>query len=168
LIALPAMTVGDNSAEAARAVGFVDVTSAAGDGRDLVRRAGARFIGSVRPLLYLAGEDRARDLAGELGAFGLAVHTAVVYRAVAATGFPPTVRAALFSGGLDGVVHFSRRSVENYLACADGMLDRALQPAHFCLSARAAEPLKAAGAAAIHVATRPDEAALLAMVTPRP
>jgi len=167
LIALPVFAVGDSSAEAARAAGFADVTSASGDGRDLVRRAGARFVGSIRPLLYLAGEDRARDLAGELGAFGLAVHTAVIYRAVAATVLPPAARAALFAGGLDGVVHFSRRSVENFLTCSVELLDRALAPTHYCLSGRAAEPLQAAGASRIQVASRPDEASLLALVTPR-
>ena len=121
-------------------------------------------MGNVRPLLYLAGEDRARDLAGELGAFGLAVHTAIVYRTVPTEAFPPPVLAALASGAIDGVVHFSRRSVESYLACAGEMLDRALAPVHFCLSARAAEPLKQAGATDIRVATHPDEAALLALV----
>ena len=34
----------------------------------------------------------------------------------------------------------------------------ALAPVHYCLSARAAEPLRLAGAATIHVAARPDEA----------
>ena len=38
------------------------------------------------PLLYLAGEDRARDLAGDLG--GLIVRTVVIYRAVKATSLP--------------------------------------------------------------------------------
>ena len=156
------------SAEAARYAGFKDVTSASGDGRDLVRKAGARFMGSVRPLLYLAGEERARDLAGELGAFGVAVHTAVVYHTAAAESLPAAVQAAIGAGDVDGVLHFSKRSVENYLTCAAGMIEQAVRPAHYCLSARAAEPLKLAGAANVYVALRPDEEALLALVTPRP
>ena len=39
--------------------------------------------------------------------------------------------------------------------------------AHYCLSARAAEPLRAAGATRIAVAARPDEASLLSLVTPK-
>ena len=44
LIALPLFAVGQRSAEAARAAGFTDVTSAGGDVRDLVRTARARSV----------------------------------------------------------------------------------------------------------------------------
>ena len=69
-------------------------------------------------MLYLAGEDRSGDLAGELAAAGIEVATRVVYRAVALPTFPPDVREALTAGWLDGVLHFSRRSAETYLDCA--------------------------------------------------
>jgi uroporphyrinogen-III synthase len=166
LTGLPVLAVGRSSADAARAAGFGNVESADGDGRDLARRAATRFAGSDKPVLYLAGEDRARDLAGEVG--GLTVRTVTVYRAAKAKSLPPEVRAAFEAGRIDGVLHFSRRSVENYLECARPMLEQALAPVHYCLSARAAEPLKAAGAAQIAIAPRPDEQALLALVTPRP
>ena len=42
----------------------------------------------------------------------LSVRTVVVYRAAKAAGFPPAVRDALAQGRIDGVLHFSRRSVE--------------------------------------------------------
>ena len=126
----------------------------------------ARFAGAAKPLLYLAGEERARDLGAELAASGLKVATVVVYRTVKAVALPEDVRAALAAGAVDGVLHFSRRSVESYLDCArDGP---ALQPIHYCLSARAAEPLQAAGASRIRVAAKPDEAGMLALVTSRP
>ena len=96
------------------------------------------------PLLYLAGEDRAGDLA----AAGLPVHTAVVYRALKADHFPPPVAAALAQGELDGVLHFSARSAEAYLDCAahDAIRESALAPVHYCLSRQVAAPLSAAGA----------------------
>ena len=166
LLALSVMAVGQASAAAARAAGFADVASADGDGRDLVRQVAARFVGQPRPLLYLAGEDRARDLTGELGGFGIAVRTAVAYRAAQAQDLPPEARAALQGGRIDAVVHFSRRSVEAYLNCGRDILDQALAPAHYCVSARAAESLRAAGAADIRVAARPDEAALLDLIGP--
>jgi hypothetical protein len=37
------------------------------------------------------------------------------------------------------------------------------EPAHICLSERIAAPLSAAGAARIRIATRPDEAAMIAL-----
>jgi uroporphyrinogen-III synthase len=164
----PVLTVGASSAEAARAAGFADVASADGDGRDLARLAAQRFAGSQAPLLYLAGEDRARDLAAELAAHGLSVRTVVVYRAAAAPAFPPAVRSALEQDRIDGVLHFSRRSVDSYLVCGRDLIGRAIKPVHYCLSARAAEPLRAAGAATVRVAAQPDEARLLALVTPAP
>jgi len=164
LLALPLLVVGRASVEAARAVGFVDVTSADGDADDLARLAAQRFAGASHPLLYLAGEDRS----GELGVQGVTVRTVVVYRAAKAGKFPPAVRAALEQGGIDGVLHFSRRSVESYLDCSRDLAGAALKPVHYCLSARAAEPLRLAGAPQIHVASQPDEASLLALVMPKP
>jgi uroporphyrinogen-III synthase len=162
LTALPVLTVGRRSAEAARAVGFIDVQSAAGDAQDLARVAAARFAGSRAPLLYLAGEERARDPAGDLG--GIFVRTVVVYRAVMVTSLPPSVHAALQAGQLDGVLHFSQRSAEAYIVCARaaGLLDKALAPFHYCLSARVAEPL--VGAENVRIAALPEEAALLDLV----
>ena len=164
LIALPVLTVGRGSADAARAGGFVDVTSADGDADDLARLAAQRFTGARQPLLYLAGEDRS----GELAVPGLVVRTVVVYRAAKAEQFPPLVRTALEQGGIEGVLHFSRRSVESYLDCGRDLGGPALKPRHYCLSARAAEPLRLAGATQIHVAPQPDEGSLLALVMPKP
>ena len=78
------------------------------------------------------------------------------------------MRTALEQGGIDGVLHFSRRSVESYLDCSRDLAGPALKPVHYCLSARAAEPLRLAGASQIHVAAQPDEASLLALVMPKP
>ena len=166
LLALPVMAVGRSSAEAARAAGFADVASADGDGRDLVRQVAARFVGRPTPLLYLAGEDRTRDLVGELGGFGIAVRSAVVYRAAKATSLPAQASAALSAGRIDAVVHFSRRSVEAFLDCTRDISGAAMAATHYCLAARAAEPLRAAGATQIHVAARPDEAALVDLIGP--
>jgi len=166
LMALPVLAVGQSTASAARAAGFADVLSADGNARDLMRLVAGRLAGSRLPLLYLAGEDRSSDLAGELSAQGLTVRTVVIYRAAKAPGFPPAVRAALEQGRIDGVLHFSRRSVETYVDCGRDLIAPALAPVHYCLSARTAEPLRLAGATEVRVAARPDEASLLALVTP--
>ena len=161
LLALPVLAVGRSSADAALAAGFADVASADGDAGVLARLAARRFAGSALPLLYLAGEDRS----GEMAVPGLTVQTVVVYRAAQASRLPLEVRAALEQNRIDGVLHFSRRSVESYLACSRDIIGPALRPVHYCLSARAAEPLRLAGASRIAVAARPDEASLLALVT---
>jgi uroporphyrinogen-III synthase len=160
LTALPAFVVGRRTAEAARAVGFKDVRSADGARGDLVRLLAA--LPRRGPLLYLAGEDRA----GELDLNDLPVRTVTAYRAVKLGHFPPPVVAALAAGELGGVLHFSRRSAQIYLDCAarDGILGQALAPVHLCLSLQVSEPLAQAGAAAIKVASRPEEAALLDLI----
>ena len=160
---LPVLAVGRSSAEAARLAGFADVTSAEGDARDLARLASERFVGAKAPLLYLAGEDRS----GELALPSAAVRTVVIYRAAMAKHFQPEVREALTQGAIDGVLHFSQRSVESYVTCGRDIGPPAMEPVHYCLSARAAEPLRLAGAARIHVAAHPDETSLLALVTPK-
>jgi len=164
LRALPVFAVGRRSAEAMAAAGFADVTSADGDVSDLARLVATRMQPAA-PLLYLAGEDRAGDLAGDLRAHGFAVEITTIYRAIAVTDLPVAAALALASG-IDGVLHFSRRSAQAYVeaARAGGMLAEALKPLHFCLSAPVAEPLAQAGAADIRVAERPNEAVLIALI----
>ena len=165
LIKLPVYAVGRRTADAATQAGFTDVTSAGGDVRDLVTLIAERHADARGPLLYLAGEDRAADLIGELIVHGVAAEMRVVYRA-ATTPFPPALIAALKAGEIDAVLHFSKRSADNYLAgaAAAGIAKQALAPRHLCLSAQIAAPLNTAGAAQVAVAARPDEAALLDLV----
>ena len=91
-----------------------------------------------------------------------------VYRAVKATMLPPEVQTALQAGQIDGVIHFSQRSVETYLECTGSFHQAAVAPVHYCLSERAARPLLSGGATEVVVAANPEESALLALVTPRP
>ena len=163
LIKLPLFAVGQRSAAAAQEAGFTNVTSGDGDVRDLMRTLSAARPDANAPLLYLAGEDRAADLVSELSACGVAIEMRVVYRAATAP-FPSALIEALKAGGVDAVLHFSRRSAENYVAGARraGIAGPALAVRHFCLSAQAAEPL--AGAGQIMIAARPDEAALIALL----
>jgi uroporphyrinogen-III synthase len=163
LRALPVCTVGDHSAEVARAVGFAEVVSAQGALDDLVRLVAARFANAR--LLYLAGEDRAGDLAAELAGHRIKVETAVVYRAVAATTLPPEVAQALGANQLDAVLHYSRRSAATLLqlAAAAGAVNTLLGLAHYCLSDAVAVPLREAGARRIAVAPHPGESSLFGL-----
>jgi uroporphyrinogen-III synthase len=130
----------------------------------LALHAAGRFAGARSPLLYLAGEDRAGDLAGELAARGQSSRIAVIYRAVRAVQFAAAARAALEQGRIDGVLHYSLRSAESYLDCSKLLMKDALFPVHYCLSERIAAPLRLAGAARVRVAARPDEASLIGLL----
>jgi uroporphyrinogen-III synthase len=164
---LPVFAVGDRSAEAARRAGFSEVSSANGEVKDLVRLIAARTVAAKAPLLYLAGEDRAGDLVAQLADRGVDAEMKVVYRTVAEA-FPPVLAAALESGDVDAVLHFSRRSAELFVegARASGVAGPAEDVRHLCLSSQVAEPL--AGANRIAVAARPEEAALIALLRAPP
>jgi uroporphyrinogen-III synthase len=164
LAKLPAFAVGAHTAEAARVAGFADVQCARGDRMALAALLRERLGATAQPLLYLAGEDRAGD--GELAPSGVALVTTVVYRMVKEARFSEAATSALREGQVEGVLHFSRRSAHAYIDCARhaGLLDRALAPVQFCLSRQVAEPLAAAGAGRIRIASHPNEAAMLALV----
>ena len=167
LVGLPTFAVGAQTTKAARDAGFADVVSADGDGADLARLVMARLRARTAPLLYLAGSDRARDLAGDLLQAGLPVETVVVYRAVAARELPADAAEAVRAGAIDGVLHYSRRSASIFADCvkASGLVEAVRPLAHCCLSQRAAEPLREIGLSDIRVAARPDEVALLALIS---
>jgi uroporphyrinogen-III synthase len=161
---LPVFAVGDRTAQAVREAGFTAVTSAGGNVNDLAALVAAHLNPPAR-LLYLTGEDRSGDLADALRARGFVVDMVVVYRAMVAETLPAQAATAL-TRGIDGVLHYSRRSAEAYVSTARGagLLASALKPIHFCLSAQVAEPLAQAGAADIRIAPRPVEADLIGLI----
>jgi uroporphyrinogen-III synthase len=164
LTSVPAFTVGDHTAAAARALGFAEVHSSDGNRNDLAKTLAARFDASHATLLYLAGENISGDLALPPGT--ATVVTVVVYRMKKADRFPEAVQTALIRGQIDAVLHFSKRSAEAYIECArfSEVTERALAPLHYCLSQQVAAPLAAYGASRIKIAARPNEAALIELV----
>lgn len=166
IIALPVFAVGRQTAAAAKAAGFSEVISSDGDSGDLVRVISKRMPNRDGPLLYLAGSDIARDLAGDLAKDGFKVETIVLYRATAANAFTEEVKRAMREGGIDGVLHYSRRSSAIFVACGQSgeLLSEIKALTHFCLSQRAAEPLREIGATDIRIARRPDEEALIELL----
>ena len=92
LVKLPLFAVGEHTAAAAREAGFTLVITARGDAsalRDLVLASvKAKQLKKASTLLYLAGADLARDLAGELGEKGFTVVTHTTYRMVPASSLP--------------------------------------------------------------------------------
>jgi uroporphyrinogen-III synthase len=123
----------------------------------------ARLADRKRPVFYPAGEDRAGDLEALLGQYGIAVRTVPIYRAIAATKLSEAARFALANDRIDGALHFSKRSVEAFLAAieADHLREQGLSLRHLCLSAEVAAPLIAAGAERVEVARRPDQQSVL-------
>jgi len=162
---LPVFTVGHRTAAAARTAGFADVTSAGGNAAGLIGLLMTRMAAG-KTLLYVAGEDRAADLAGALSDVGIAVHTVVVYRADMVARLPETARVALAQGMAEGVLHFSRRSALAWLSLVEaaGLTEPTRALTHFCLSGSIAGTLTQVGAMHVRIAASPDENALLSLI----
>ena len=131
--------------------------------RDLVlARVKAKALKKSSPLLYLAGADLARDLAGELGERGFTVVTHTTYRMVAGIGLPRETSDAFAANAIEAVLHYSRRSARAFLeaARAAGVEMSALSIPQCCISDGVASVVRDAGASQVVVAASPDENAL--------
>ena len=167
LLELPLFAVGDKTAEAARDAGFSKVFSAGSDAaglRDLIasKKGTMKRLKAGDPLLYLAGADLARDLAGELGARGFTVVTQTTYRMAPIMTLPSGVAEAFSAGRITAVLHYSRRSARAFIeaARAGGVEISALALPQCCLSDAVAAIVRDAGATQVLVARSPDENAM--------
>jgi len=166
LLKLPLFAVGAHTAEAARDAGFTEVIIAEGDAaalRDKVKGARKKVLKNNGALLYLAGADLSRDLAGELGAEGFDVVTQITYRMAPLKHLPREVCDGFAANGIQAVLHYSRRSARAFLDAArdEGVEISALAIPQCCLSETVAIVLREAGAAQVAVAASPDEIALI-------
>jgi len=163
LLKLPLFAVGEHTASEARRLGFDPVISAEGDAgklRDLVRRS--LKAKKAKRLLYLAGSDLSRDLAGELSGHGFEVVTQTTYRMAALSSLSRATRDAFAANEVEAVLHYSQRSARAFLeaARAEGVEISALAVPQFCISANVAAILREAGALRVLAAASPDENAL--------
>lgn len=159
---LPVFAVGDTTAAAARAAGFMEVASADGDVHalaDLIVRERAAFRGS---LLHPAAAEPAGDLAGALAAAGVEAVSTPIYETVEAATIPPPAAAALVEEALDAVLLHSPKASRALVRLTSGL---AADLRAFALSEACAAPLRAAGFESVTVSRHPAEADLLALLT---
>jgi uroporphyrinogen-III synthase len=171
ILKLPLFAVGEHTAAAATRAGFANVISANSDAaglRDAVL-AGvkAKKLKKASPLLYLAGADLARDLAGDLGERGFTVVTQTTYRMMPASDLPREVSDGFAANRIKAVLHYSRRTARAFLEAtrAAGVEISALAIPQCCISDAVAAIVRDAGATQVLVARTPDEIALLEALT---
>jgi uroporphyrinogen-III synthase len=168
LLKLPLFAVGEHTANAARHAGFGHVIAADGDVaalRDAVLASvKAKHLKKAGTLLYLAGADLARDLAGDLGQRGFTVVTHTTYRMIPVAELPPATVEGFAANQVAAVLHYSRRSARAFLQAARsaGVEISALAIPQYCISEAVASVVRDAGATQVLTASRPDENALLA------
>src|ERR1700676_2576872 len=166
LLKLPLFAVGEHTASAARSAGFETVISANGDAmalRELLQASiKTKALKKSSTLLYLAGAELSRDLAGELGQRGFSVVTLTTYRMAPVSSLPRETCEAFAASRVEAVLHYSRRSARAFLEAsrAAGVEISALSIPHCCLSDGVATVLRDAGATQVMVAASLDENAL--------
>lgn len=155
--ALPVFAVGEATAALARAAGFADVRTAAGDVRALADILAAS---EPKPALVLNPTARApaADLAALFAPLRMKVRKIVVYETVSAgPDVPPDA--------IDAILVHSPRAAEIIGALIAA--DQAARLEVFAISAAAAARLSALPFVRVVVAVRPDEASLLALLATR-
>lgn len=153
---LPVFTVGNATAEAARAAGFRHVTSADGDVAAL-----ARTIAQAAPeatVLHPRAAEPAGDLAGALAAAGVAACDLAVYETLPVSALP----AAVAQAPPDAVLVHSPKAARTLAALLPPEGARAMDA--FTLSPACAEPIRPLPWRSLAVAEAPNEAALLALL----
>lgn len=149
---MPAYAVGDATARALKAAGFVDIRTGRGDAAMMLEAAAEN---GVKSALHLAGEDY-RDV----GHDAISIDRRVVYRSAAIDRFGEKALTALREGGGVVLLH-SGRAAENFgKLCGIAKIPRG----RIRIAALAPAVLDAAGPGwrESTAAAKPDDAALLA------
>lgn len=164
-LAVPAFAAGPATARALAEAGFTEVRQGARDAGSLADVVIETLPKSAGPLLYPAARDRAGALAGGLLTRGYDVRTVEAYRADPVTQFEPRVRDALARGVVDGILLYSGRTALalSALAAAEGVTSALERPEYFVISDHVAGLVRDFGRR-VHVAERPDEDSLLALI----
>jgi len=160
---LPLFAVGEATAETARAMGFEQVIAGPGSGAGLAPIIAAGADPAKGPLVHVAGEIVAFDLAGALSAQGYAVREVTAYRAESAEHLSPGVESAISAGKIDTVILMSPRTAAIFcqLANTTELKEKARRLTFLCLSAGIAEKLDALAPVRVEVAAEPNTRALL-------
>jgi len=163
-LSLPLFAVGAHSGEAARAAGFGETAISEGDAVSLAKTMTGR-LRAKSSVLYLAGKERAHDLAALVRAADIEVVTRAVYRAAPASALRADTLAFIRGGRIGAVLHYSARSAGIFRALAEqaGITPETARLRHLCLSKAAANPLAEAGFR-VEIAARPHEDALFALL----
>jgi uroporphyrinogen-III synthase len=134
-LAAPLLAVGDATAARARAAGFAEIHSAAGDASALTEMALRLLRPDAGPLLLACGRGQGETLANALRGRGFSVVRRVTYAALPVGAFPPQATSCLRSELLHAVLFLSAEtarvfvrllppelaaSLENVLALAIG------------------------------------------------
>jgi len=163
---VPVYVVGPQTANAARAAGFMDVRQGEGDAAALAESVIGRAAPQAGALLHAAGRPHNAQLAEMLSGRGFAVRVEELYEAVAVPRLGAEARDSIVSGTLDAAMLFSPRSATILVRQVQqaGLAERCATLTAFCISEAAADALAPLPFAACAIAEHPDRPSMLALV----
>jgi uroporphyrinogen-III synthase len=165
---LPAWCVGQATAELARELGFRQAVSADGDAADLAAMVRARCRPEAGALLLPCAQGAGTKLSAALRQAGFRVHRRVVYRMAKLPSLPEAAQEALRTARLHAALFHAAGAAKNFarLLQATGLAEKVRGVEAVAISAAAAEPLGTLPWQKTSWPTRPNEAALLALLGP--
>jgi uroporphyrinogen-III synthase len=167
--ACPVYCVGSETERRLRQAGFQTIAAVAETAEELAGKI-ARTAAKGASLVHVTGEHQAFDLAQALARDGLCVSTLCVYAMRERSAFDSQAVEAFGAGAIGGVLLMSPRTAEIFVSLCrrHGFLDRARSLDYYCLAKSVANRLKPLEPLHVHVAARPDRAALLELLPPLP
>ncbi|MBT5047150.1 MAG: uroporphyrinogen-III synthase [Rhodospirillaceae bacterium] len=160
---MPLYAVGDATARRAEEAGFVSVESAQGDARTLAALVASRLDPAAGTLLHVRGEDGTGDLSATLEAKGFTVTSAILYKAVTATGLSAAGRDYMAAEKCDTILFFSPRTARTFVSLIHeaGLQDRCARITAICLSRAVADEAAPLPWADVRIAATPDQTAMI-------
>lgn len=164
--ALQVLAVGDATASAARAAGFLNVYSAAGDMDALAKLAARMLDPRAGPVIHAAGAKRAGDLAGTLAGLGFQTTTLVLYDQKPAQRLARSTIDALEAGRLRYASFFSPQTGRAFgkVVLDSGMGGNLSRVSAVAISSAVRETISDLGWESVMTAEQPTSAALLAQL----
>jgi uroporphyrinogen-III synthase len=158
--------VGDATAERARAAGFIDIHSAAGDAEALAGLVGRRQCPEDGRLLLASGRGQGQALVAALRVAGYRVLRRVVYAALPACDLSPAAVAALRSGQVHAALFFSAETARQFVRLVQraGVADSLAGVDAISIGRPAAVALGALRWRGVRVAGRPNQDEMLALL----
>lgn len=167
LAPIPALCVGDATAEAARRAGFSEISSAQGDAVDLLALTRRMLRPEGGKLLILRPRDAAKDFVPPLSEAGFEVSAVQLYRAELARGLRPEAVKAFVDKRVDAVLLMSERTAHRFkdvIGAARTPAGEALDLSSavaICISERTAQTAREASFGRVVAAETPDLDAML-------
>ena len=161
----PVFCVGGETESALRRAGFQTVAAVADTAERLAGEIALRAAKGAS-LVHVTGEHRAFDLVRALALDGIPVATLRVYEMRARSAFESALVEAFEAGSIGGVILMSPRTAEIFVTLCErhGLFERAKSLGYFCLAKSVSNRLKPLDPVHVHVARKPERAALLKLL----